>query len=64
MIELSPLLAGYLGGVAYGLLLSCFVIRSARSIQWRFVLPLTLLWPVLLPLMLLLPRAKPWRFRA
>lgn len=62
--HLPPMLTGYLGGVIFSLLLSAFVIRGGQSVTWRFILPMTLLWPLLLPLMVLIPRAKPWKFRA
>ena len=58
------LLAGYLGGVVFGLLTALFTQRAGGNVTWRFILPLTMLWPVALPLFVLLPGVRPRRFRA
>lgn len=58
------LIAGYLGGVHFALLMATFTARSGLTVHWRFILPLTMLWPIALPLFVVFPRGKPWRFRA
>lgn len=64
MIEIMPLLAGYLGGVVYGLLMGIAARQGGLPAPWTFILPAALFWPLLLPLMILIPGRKPWKFRA
>jgi len=58
------LLAGYLGGLTFALLMAAFTLRSGGSVPYRQVLWSLLLWPLVLPLFVLFPLLHKGRFRA